>query len=113
MSTARRSQPLPRNWALLRRRVLRRDGGVCQICGAPANHVDHIVPAIEGGTDDETNLQALCSLHHNRKTAREANRHNPMAQSRKRPEEKHPGLIQSAAMNPPNGARMAGAPRKR
>ncbi len=93
MSKAWRTKPLPRDWPRIRRRILRRDGGLCQVCGAPAHHVDHIVPAVDGGSDDDENLQALCALHHSAKTAREANRHNPLAQSRKRAEEQHPGLL--------------------
>jgi 5-methylcytosine-specific restriction endonuclease McrA len=27
----------------------------------PATHVDHIHPVLFGGTDDRTNLQALCA----------------------------------------------------
>lgn len=45
--------------------VLARSGGVCVACGTPALkapiHVDHIVPASRGGTDDPSNLQALCA----------------------------------------------------
>jgi 5-methylcytosine-specific restriction enzyme A len=93
MSQARRTQPLPRNWALIRRRILRRDGYACCVCGAKANHVDHIIPAVEHGSDDDSNLQSLCSRHHAEKTSAEANRHNPMAIPRKRQEERHPGLL--------------------
>ena len=35
--------------------------------------VDHIVPKREGGTDEESNLQALCKSCHSRKTAEESN----------------------------------------
>jgi 5-methylcytosine-specific restriction protein A len=38
-------------------------------CYARASDVDHILPRAFGGTDDEHNLQALCSRHHKRKTA--------------------------------------------
>lgn len=41
--------------------VLFRDRWTCQQCGAPASHVDHIRPVLFGGTDDESNLQALCA----------------------------------------------------
>lgn len=33
-----------------------------------ATQVDHIVPRADGGTDDESNLQALCERCHTRKT---------------------------------------------
>lgn len=56
-----------RPWRAIRARVLKRDGGVCQvpsgsgICGAPANTVDHIVPASRGGDDGDANLRAACA----------------------------------------------------
>lgn len=37
-----------------------RDHHECQQCGARAEHVDHIIPRVLGGTDDPANLQALC-----------------------------------------------------
>lgn len=44
----------------------------CVICGLDdkGNHVDHILPREQGGTDDESNLQTLCHVHHSVKTAR-------------------------------------------
>lgn len=93
--SSRRSRPLPADWVRIRRRILRRDRGVCYICGKPgADAVDHIVPAVDGGGDDEANLAAVHSRPcHAAKTAREANRHNPLAVSRKRQAEPHPGVI--------------------
>lgn len=93
MSQGWRSQPLPKGWERTRRRILRRDGRRCYLCGANGcRQVDHIVPVIEGGGDEACNLAAICEACHATKTAAEANRHNPMAQPRKRKEEAHPGL---------------------
>ncbi|WP_245392277.1 HNH endonuclease [Salinicola halophyticus] len=38
----------------------------------PATEVDHIVNVEAGGTDDDSNLEAICSPCHKAKTAREA-----------------------------------------
>lgn len=64
-------------WDKLRKAVLRRDKGLCQVCLAagkyrPAREVDHIQPKASGGTDVETNLQAICTACHQAKTATEA-----------------------------------------
>ncbi len=65
-----------RRWQLLRRYILDRDKGLCQPCRrgdlvVVATEVDHIVPKSKGGTDDETNLQAICTGCHDAKTKRE------------------------------------------
>ncbi len=41
------------------RKVLLRDP--CAYCGAPAAHVDHIVPSSDGGAHDPANYTAACS----------------------------------------------------
>ena len=83
----------------LRRRVRKRDRGVCRTCGLDTNELrreiqgrgrtrrlrelgflprrslwelDHVVPLIEGGSHDAGNLQTLCVPCHRRKTADEA-----------------------------------------
>ncbi len=59
----------PRRW-----RVYERDNHTCQTCGATGKTVeltvDHIVPVIAGGTNDESNLQTLCRSCNSRKGAR-------------------------------------------
>lgn len=58
----------------LRTEILERNGYTCQLCGSGAGdpdpfnpgrklrlHIDHIVPHSQGGTDDRSNLRALCS----------------------------------------------------
>jgi 5-methylcytosine-specific restriction endonuclease McrA len=46
---------------------------MCVVCGAKANHVDHIRPVAEGGALDGP-LQSLCERHHRRKTLAESHR---------------------------------------
>jgi len=53
-----------------RRCVISRSEGQCASChGPPPFDVDHIVPVALGGTDDLSNLQALCKPCHRRKTS--------------------------------------------
>ncbi len=40
-------------------------------CEQPATDVDHRVPRARGGSDQPSNLQALCHRHHSRKTVLE------------------------------------------
>lgn len=98
-----RVKPLPPNWYTeIRPRILNRDGYSCQWeisydgtkCGAYAYRVDHRIPAHLGGTDDDTNLWTLCDHHTRQKDSAEGGRaaqakHTP----RKRPADKHPGLL--------------------
>lgn len=66
-------------WDRSRARVLSRDGGLCQPClraghTTMATAVDHIVNKEEGGTDADSNLQAICKPCHAHKTGQEAAR---------------------------------------
>lgn len=70
----RRSR-LPDNWAVLRLRILRRDGHRCTAedldgvrCPERATDVDHVRP---GDDHRDTNLTSLCSHHHAVKSSRE------------------------------------------
>ena len=50
-----------RAWREVRALVLRRDGGVCRVCGNKATAVDHIIPWRENGAWYELdNLRAIC-----------------------------------------------------
>lgn len=56
---------------------MQRDKGLCQLClqshrVTPATECDHIIPKHKGGTDDQANLQMLCSPCHADKTQKEA-----------------------------------------
>ena len=59
-------------WARIRTRILRAADWRCAMCGQPAAEVDHITPLTLGGTDDDANLQALCTPCHRTKTLAEA-----------------------------------------
>jgi len=64
-------------WQRLRSHVLLMEP-LCRECGAhgrvvAATDVDHITPKSQGGTDDLSNLQALCHSCHSAKTMREIN----------------------------------------
>ncbi|MFL5394593.1 MAG: HNH endonuclease, partial [Myxococcales bacterium] len=52
--------------ATLQRKILERDGGVCQVpgCSRAADHVHHIRFRSAGGSDDPRNLTSVCSVHH-------------------------------------------------
>ncbi|NCW67270.1 MAG: HNH endonuclease, partial [Marivivens sp.] len=49
-----------RRWQKIRKRIINRDRGLCQMCGNEGDSVDHILPRSQGGTDDDWNLQLLC-----------------------------------------------------
>ena len=59
----------------VRYEVLRRAGRRCELCGISADErwleVDHILPRRHGGTDDISNLQALCYKCNANKGARD------------------------------------------
>lgn len=64
-------------WYKLRARIMERDEHLCQTClkdniYTPASQVDHITPKFKGGTDDPSNLQAICKKCHDKKTRLEA-----------------------------------------
>lgn len=76
---SRQSRGYGAEWEQTRKRILRRDKGLCQPCleqgrPRPARQVDHKVPKFEGGTGDDDNLQAICIDCHKAKTAAEAQR---------------------------------------
>lgn len=57
-------------WQTIRKKVLARDGGLCQIaargCTIRATQVDHIVPVAKGGSWwDMSNLRAACARCNN------------------------------------------------
>lgn len=86
-SSTWRSEPMPPGWALTRLRILIRDNYVCYICGKPgADEVDHVIPAVRGGSEDDENLAAAHGACHHRKTGSQSR-----GGTRARPPERHPG----------------------
>lgn len=84
-----RAQRLPGNWQTLRRRILARDKGICQLrlpgCTHRATDVDHIDNRDDHG---DGNLQAACSPCNQAKNLLT----RPKPPSTRRPVEQHPGL---------------------
>lgn len=66
-----------RPWRRKRETILLRDHYTCRTCGLVTHslEVDHIVNLAQGGTEDDSNLQALCIPCHKAKTARESVAH--------------------------------------
>jgi 5-methylcytosine-specific restriction protein A len=61
-----------KKWSIIRKRVLRRDHGICRFCQEAANTVDHRRPLAWGGEPyDPLNLQAMCQPCHDLKTKEE------------------------------------------
>lgn len=63
-----RSNPL--SWYSIRYRVLDRDNDECAYCGEVAGSVDHVIPRVQGGSHDKTNLVACCIPCNRRKGGR-------------------------------------------
>ena len=60
-------------WRVKRKAVMEAYGGLCVACRlvgviTAATEVDHIIPKAKGGSDDESNLQPLCSECHRKKS---------------------------------------------
>jgi hypothetical protein len=89
----RRTTPLPKGWAKLRLAVLDRDGHRCtwtdngDRCPSRATEVDHVGPP---NVHDPRLLRSLCTPHHRRRTAHQA---NAAKTPRRRPPEQHPGVV--------------------
>ena len=93
-----RKSRLPADWPLLRRVVIERAGGRCEVikkngkrCWDDAVDVDHIVA---GDDHSLAALQGICAWHHKRKSSREGNAAQAVTRNAlKRAPEAPPGLI--------------------
>jgi 5-methylcytosine-specific restriction endonuclease McrA len=58
-------------WGKIRLRIRQRDNYQCQSCKIAVNTgvVDHRVALVNGGSNADSNLQLLCTVCHNEKTA--------------------------------------------
>lgn len=45
----------------LRQKIFKRDQYTCRYCGAKAEHMDHVIPRVQGGSDKPENLVAACA----------------------------------------------------
>jgi 5-methylcytosine-specific restriction endonuclease McrA len=74
--TSRHDRGYGTAWYKTRARIMRRDKRLCQTCrragrATVATEVNHVKPKAQGGTDDEANLEAICSPCHKAETARQ------------------------------------------
>ena len=62
------------SWMNTRQRIMRRDKYTCAGCGLIRmdHQVDHVVPLEQAGSNEDCNLQLLCTPCHDVKTAHEA-----------------------------------------
>ena len=89
-------------WRKLRALVLRRDNGICWMCGQPgADTVDHLVPWAEGGTDHWTNLAACHGSKRPEYNCPGNYSKGAKTQKRKRTVKRQPGP--DSGQNPPLG----------
>lgn len=104
--TSDRKARLPSNWSSLRRAVMDRCGGRCEVlkkdgsrCRDNATDVDHVVA---GDNNSMANLRGICAWHHARKSSQEgvtARRERREILYRK--PETHPGILPPSQRKPP------------
>ena len=88
----------PPGWKTTRKRILKRDAGICHICGGEgADQVDHLLNVAAGGSHDDHNLAAIharpCHANKTRAEQRAARIPPPPLPLKSRRPETHPGLL--------------------
>jgi hypothetical protein len=58
--STRHRRRYPKDWKETRARIIARDAETCRYCGTAANCVDHVLPYVHGGSEDDENLVAAC-----------------------------------------------------
>jgi 5-methylcytosine-specific restriction protein A len=74
--TSRHARGYGTEWNKARLRILERDRHLCQPClrtgrVTAAQEVNHKVPKAQGGTDNDDNLEAICTPCHKDETTRQ------------------------------------------
>ena len=49
------------NYSVIAEYILNRDSYACAYCGGLAEHIDHVIPQCQGGSDEIGNLVAACA----------------------------------------------------
>lgn len=62
-----------RQWVKVRARILVRDECLCRYCGDWADTVDHVLPIVRGGSNEDDNLVACCRYCNGSKGAKPVN----------------------------------------
>ncbi|MGW2153902.1 HNH endonuclease [Nonomuraea sp. NPDC001699] len=73
--TSKRNLSRPKDWNRRRRAVLKRDAGVCYLCGLfGASEVDHVTAVADGGSWDDDNLRSVHRACHTAKSLQDRHR---------------------------------------
>lgn len=65
------SERMGKGWARISKQVIKRDKGVCWICGLPgADTADHLIPRAQGGGSDTRELAAAHRTCNSRRGAK-------------------------------------------
>jgi 5-methylcytosine-specific restriction enzyme A len=92
-----RRAELPKDWSVIRERILRRDQYRCTAqgpggrCSAIATDCDHIGDKLD---HSDSNLRSLCSAHHAARTAQQSAAARAARKvAARRPPARHPGSL--------------------